>query len=446
VTEQAWFSTWFFIASAMVMWLGYMVPRARTMLMSIGFFVLTSACFGGFSNWLPQVEGLPPPPPLDCSDTKVKEAHPDECAADITKLPVDKLAELGEVIIFGEVGGLAKRGIGKGQCPLCHTFKKGDIGDRAPNLMGISARAAERIKEPKYLKPDTVQTESYKGSGRATTAEQYIAESHVCPSCYVVAGFGEKGTNDRSSPMPDVAKPPISLTIDELVEVDTWLWYREGVDPPPASEIKADYEKYIPESERPKAVVAGPTGDPCDINAKVKIACAKDTPEQIVTKMGCAACHKIPDISFAHIGAIGPLLIEGTNAPNRIKSPEYKEAMKAGYAHATTPKEYVMESIMDPSAFIVAGFPKLPDAHYKLGKSLMPPDFSTKFTYAAVSNMADFLLTQTAAKAIKAGVDRNPMEKEPSLMKKAQLDQPVRAAQVIPEPVSSPGVSFVAQR
>jgi cytochrome c2 len=441
--NQTQFAIAFFICASLVMWLGYMVPRARTMLLSVGFFVFTSACFGGFSNWLPQVEGLPPPPPLDCSDPKVKAAHPDECAADITKLPAEKLAELGEVVIFGEVGGEAKRGIGKGQCPLCHTFKKGDIGDRAPNLIGISARAAERIKDPKYLKPDTVQTESYKGSGRATTAEQYIAESHVCPSCYVVAGFGEKGTNDRSSPMPDVAKPPISLTIDELVEVDTWLWYREGVEPPPASEIKADYEKFIPESERPKAVAAGPTGDPCDINAKEKIACAKDTPEQIVTKMGCAACHKIPDISFAHTGAIGPLLIEGTNAPNRIKSPEYKAAMKAGFAHATTPKEYVIESIMDPSAFIVAGFPKLPDAHYKLGKSLMPPDFSTKFTYAAVSNMADFLLTQTAAKAIKAGVDRNPLEKEGSLMKKAQVDRPVRSAHAAPPLHSS---TVVAQR
>jgi len=429
--NQFQFAVAFFIAASIVMWLGYMVPRARTMLLAVGFFVFTSACFGAFSNWLPQVEGIPPPPPLNCSDPKVKAAHPDECAEDITKLPVDKLAELGEVIIFGEVGGIAKRGIGKGQCPLCHTFKKGDIGDRAPNLIGISERAKERLQDSRYLHPDTVQTEAYKGSGRATTAEQYIAESHVCPSCYVVAGFGEKGTNDKSSPMPDVAKPPISLTIDELVEVDTWLWTHDGADPPPASEIKADYEKFIPESERPKPVAAGPTGDPCDVNAKVKIACATDTPDQIVQKMGCAACHKIPDISFAHTGAIGPLLIEGTNAPNRIKSPEYRLAMKDGYAHATTPKDYVMESIMDPSAFIVPGFPALPDAHYKLGKSLMPPDFSTKFTYAALSKMADFLLTQTADKAIKAGLDRNPLEKEGSLtkMKKAQIDQPARAAQ-----------------
>ena len=101
-----------------------------------------------------------------------------------------------------------------------------------------------------------------------------------------------------------------------------------------------------------------------------------------------------------------------------------------------------MESIMDPSAFIVPGFPKLPDPHYKLGKSLMPPDFSTKFTYAAVSKLADFLLTQTADKAVKAGLDRNPLEKEGSLKKKAELDRPVRAAQAQHESKST----VVAQR
>jgi cytochrome c2 len=314
------------------------------------------------------------------------------------------------------VGGFAERGNGKGQCPLCHTFKKGDIGDRAPNLIGIGTRAAERIKDPLYLKPNTIQTESFKSSGRATTAAEYIAESHSCPSCFVVPGFGVKGTNDRESPMNVIHKPPISLSIDEQIAVDTWLFYREGMDPPSAEEIKAAYEKFIPESDRPKLVVeTAAAGDPC-----VKFACPGDTPEQIVTKMGCAACHKIPDISFARVGAIGPLLIEGANAPNRIKSPEYKAAMQAGKAHATTPKEYVIESIMDPSAFIVQGF----DVMSPGGKSLMPHDFATKFTYAAVSKLADFLLTQTADKAIKAGVDRHPLEKGGSLLKKAELSTP----------------------
>jgi hypothetical protein len=72
---------------------------------------------------------------------------------------------------------------------------------------------------------------------------------------------------------------------------------------------------------------------------------------------------------------------------------------------------------MTPSAFIVPGFPA------PGGKSLMPPDFSDKFTYAAVSKLADFLLTLTKDQAIKENLDRNPMEKEGSLLpKKAERD------------------------
>jgi len=399
---QGWLAFWFFVISAVVMWLGYMIPRARTLLVSIGFFVLASAAFNGFSNWLPQVEGLPPPPPLKCEDPKVKAAHPEECNKNVMTMSVAERADMGESVIFGKVGGFAERGIGKGQCPLCHTFKKGDIGDRAPNLMGITSRAGEQIKSPLYLKPDTVQTESFPGSGRATKNIEYIAESHSCPDCFVVPGFGEKGTNDRNSPMPEIHKPPISLSIDELIAVDTWLFVNEGVDPPSPEEIKTAYEKFIPESARPKMAAPVDAGDPC-----VKFACPGDTPEQIVTKMGCAACHKIPGIDFAKTGAIGPLLAEGSNAPGRITSPEYKAAMQAGKAHATTPKEYVIESIMDPSAFIVQGFEVMSPG----GKSLMPADFATKFTYAAVSKLADFLLQQDAAKAKAQGLTQHPMEK-----------------------------------
>jgi hypothetical protein len=117
--------------------------------------------------------------------------------------------------------------------------------------------------------------------------------------------------------------------------------------------------------------------------------------------MGCFACHKIPGISVAKIGMIGPLLIEGTNAPNRIKSKEYKEAIKAGKANARTPKEYVMESIMKPDAFIVPGF-----------QDDMLKDFSHKFTFAALEKMAEYLLQQDEAAAIKEGLDRLPNEKE----------------------------------
>jgi len=352
----------------------------------------------------------------------VKGSHPVDNPAnrtDLDHMTTEELVAGGEVIIFGEIGGEKERGIGKGQCPLCHTFEAGDPSDRAPNLLGVTKRAAERIKEPRYLHPDTVQTESFQGSGRATTAMEYLAESNVCTSCYVVAGFGAKGTNDRESPYASIDRPPISLSIDEMIMVNTWLYWHDGQQPPPVAVMRAAFEKFIPLERRQESVVVSrPNGNPCDLTAKVKIACGTDTPEQIVTKMGCAACHKIPDISFAHTGAIGPLLIDGTNARNRIRSLEYREAVKAGFAHATTPKEYVIESIIEPSAFIVPGFPRLPDPHFTLGKSLMPPNYGATFTYEAASKLADFLLTQTADKAIMTGLDRNPMEKEDSFYKR----------------------------
>jgi hypothetical protein len=96
----------------------------------------------------------------------VKESLPVDDNGRISGLdlmtPEERVAG-GEVIIFGEIGGYEKRGIGKGQCPLCHTFKPTDIGDRAPNLLGVTRRAADRIKEPRYLHPNTVQTEAFPG-------------------------------------------------------------------------------------------------------------------------------------------------------------------------------------------------------------------------------------------------------------------------------------------
>lgn len=375
--------------------LGYFIPRAKVLMQSIGMYFIMTALFAGYSNALPQVRGEVP------QETKIDPS-------DILNMPKDKLVEMGETIIFGGVGGMdARRTDGKGQCPLCHTFKKGDIGDRAPNLLGIGTRAAQRIKDPRYLKPDTVQTESFPSSGRATTAEEYIAESHACPSCFVVEGFGIKGTNDRESPMPRIHKPPISLSIPELIAVDTFLWARLSPEEPTPSpaEIKAAYEKFIPPAERlqgaPTAVTVSapaPAGPP--------IALVTDTPQQIVQKMTCFICHQIPGVPLAKTGMIGPLLIEKTNAPKRLASPEYQAMVKAGKAHARTPKEYVMESIVCPDCFIVHNFVQKATPE----KSDMLQDFATKFTFGALEKMADYLMQQDCDAARKDGLKGPPAE------------------------------------
>jgi cytochrome c2 len=371
------------LSAVFLMWLGYMLPKARMLLVAVGFFTLLSGTFASYSNWLPQVRG------------EVPVAEPAGAAKKAEDMTTQELADKGEMIIFGEMGTM--HGQGKGQCPLCHGFKKGDVSERAPNLAGIPGRSSERIKEERYLKPDSIQTEAFSGSGRATTGIEYIAESHSCPNCFIVSGFGVKGSNDRESPMPSIHKPPIQLTIDELIAVDTWMFVREGEEAPAVADLRAAYEKFIPASDRPEpaAEAAAPAGGAPALN----IATGTDKPEDMLTKMGCGACHTIPGTANK-FGAIGPVLIEKTTSVKRLASPEYKARVAAGKAHAKTPKEYIMESIMNPSAFVVPAFknPGAPEV------SMMPPDFSKKFTYEAVEKLAEFLLSIDESAAAKDGI------------------------------------------
>ncbi len=60
--------------------------------------------------------------------------------------------------------------------------------------------------------------------------------------------------------------------------------------------------------------------------------------DQIFAKAQCVSCHTIPGIPGAN-GTIGPKLVEGTNAPGRIKDKDYK-----GTAKSTS--DYIMESIV----------------------------------------------------------------------------------------------------
>jgi hypothetical protein len=113
-----------------------------------------------------------------------------------------------------------------------------------------------------------------------------------------------------------------------------------------------------------------------------------DTPAVIVQKMGCFVCHKIPTIPGATVGTNGPVLMLRTTAPQRLASPEYKARFKAGLAHARTPQEYVIESIVDPSAFIVPSYDK------SVNPTVIPmyPHYKERFTPEALQFFSLFLL------------------------------------------------------
>lgn len=331
-----------------------------------GTMFLVAAGLSGYGNWLPQVEGGFPPP---------------EVKLDFASMSPQQLADEGEKLIFGGIGQSSVQGaIGKGQCPLCHGFNQGFLSERAPNLFGIPDRAKKQLEDPRYHKGkpgerDTAQKEAFPGAGTADTGQEYLAESHACPSCYVVAGFGVKGTNDKDSPMPTIHKPPISLSLGELAAVDTWLYVREGKEPPPYEEIVKTYEKFIPEADRPKQTEEKPGA------AGGLLADGSEPVDQIFAKAQCVVCHTIPGIPGA-MGTTGPKLVEKTNAPSRLKDSAYKGSAK-------TTREYITESVIAPSTYVVKGFPD----------GIMPKVFGQKLSAGALNKIVDYLSQVEEGKA-----------------------------------------------
>lgn len=328
----------------------------------------------------------------------------------------ERLALIGELIVFGTDNfplDKKDRGFGKGQCALCHMFLPDQRADRSPHLLGIEARSQERVKEERYK----MFVEKYSVDGdpdtgikpHATTGGEYLIESLYCPNCYVVDGSGIKGTNSMQTYMP-IANKKHGINSDllsdfEIVAVVSYMQVKDT--PGDYSKVTAieDWERYFGKkfTFTPEEAAINKHRFPA---AKPQpLTSASDNTEQIVEKMVCIACHKIPGLSNAKVGMIGPLLIMKTSAANRIKSPEYQKAVKEGRAHATTPREYVLESITDPGAFIVPGF-----------SDDMIKDYKHKFTLAEFDKLIAYLMEQDAAAAIKDGLDRLPNEKEGSLL------------------------------
>lgn len=175
---------------------------------------------------------------------------------------IDQRAELGEVLLFGEVGWRPTKensfAVGKGQCHLCHRIFKESVNEDLaddpyqPYLFNFAHHIKSLIASPKYQhRPeDTKQPEAFPGSGKATNLIEYLAESNVCPSCYIAPRIG-RTDNDRESIMPKPHKPPISLTIDEMVAIDTWLLKQEREDIPSVAVMRAAYEKFLRPEDRP---------------------------------------------------------------------------------------------------------------------------------------------------------------------------------------------------
>jgi len=83
---------------------------------------------------------------------------------------------------------------GKGLCLTCHTIgKSGTL--RFPDLSGIASRAGTRVP--------------------GLNAVEYMAESLYEPNKFIVPGFNPG--------MPNINKPPIGLSDEEILCVIAWL-------------------------------------------------------------------------------------------------------------------------------------------------------------------------------------------------------------------------------
>ncbi len=334
-----------------------------------GFFWWTviSVLLAGYTNWLPQQRSDPPP----------------KASAIVGDITMEEYAEMGRIIIFGAKQVAGQKAIGKGQCPLCHTFAAGDNIGRCPNLFGIDERGATRVKEDKYMNepvkvgevepasgivkgaPDQIP-EEYRREGAgghdSMTSEDYIRESMMCPTCYVVKGFG--GPGDKKSPMPVISKPPVSLSPIEVNAVIAWLQSRETPGDYSRITVPLPSDQPIEEASAEEAPIFVTGAEPID---------------QMINTLGCPLCHTIPGIEGA-VGELGPKLHEKTNAMQRIKDPRYK-------GKATSTKEYVRESILDPSAFLV--FNETAGELYPDG--LMPTSFKNQVSVEALDKIVDFI-------------------------------------------------------
>lgn len=166
-------------------------------------------------------------------------------------------------------------------------------------------------------------------------------------------------------------------------------WMAWFVPPPPVTEADTREERLI--------TIHGFGAPPSTVQPAAGEA---DPPERVVAKLGCGVCHQIPGIASARTGVEGPLLIPGATAAQRLASPQYRESVAAGRAAAKTPREYVLESILTPSAFIVPEF----EQRGAPAQSAMPDHFGGAMSVAELEGLVDNLMTLDCAAAMREGL------------------------------------------
>src|SRR5919201_4420384 len=200
--------------------------------------------------------------------------------------PTEDFVKAGQDIFYG-----------KGTCALCHEI--GKKGERCPDLAGIGARAETRIHEEGY-------------HGKATNGAEYIVESVMDPTAYVVEGYQPS--------MPPVGRQLSDL---ELVAVVSFLQSQGG-------EVTVNGQSHFPKwrGEGGGAAPAAPAPAP----ATAAAAPSGASGQELGQKWGCVTCHNF-------------------DKPDKLIGPSLWDIGSRKDAN------YIRESILEPDAVVVEGFP-----------------------------------------------------------------------------------------
>ena len=223
-----------------------------------GFTILVSAFYWYVSLWVPQ-----------------KRTDPPEDIAISSDLSTAEMIPIGEEIVAG-----------KGICLTCHTMGESGTGLRFPDLGNIGAIAGSRVE------------------GQSDV--EYLAESMYDPNAYVLEGF--------VAGMPNVARPPVALSDQEILTVIAYLQSLGGT-PTVTMQTELEWQGQTPTVESTQAVV--------DVGGD------RDAETLFVTYL-CNTCHSLDGVAGA-----GPTL-QGLG-----------ERMS---------KAEIYESLVDPDATVTEGF------------------------------------------------------------------------------------------
>ena len=195
-----------------------------------------------------------------------------------------------------------------GKCHTCHSI--GTLGSsiRCPNLgesdagSDIAIRAAERARE--------------RGAalGREMSATEYLIESIVNPSAYVVEGYKDE--------MPKVFEPPISLNADQISSV---LLYLQSVGGAP------DPSSIVLPPEVTEAGRRGASTEPWKPYIDGDSLRGRDIFFDVRGPAPCAKCHTVGDQG----GKVGPELTS---------------------VAGTRTAQFIIQSVLEPSAEIASGY------------------------------------------------------------------------------------------